>query len=203
MKRKDWRAILAIRATRQHENVITWYSGVVARLSATIWGVELGKGCKFYGGAVFRRAPTSRLVIGEGCVFRSARWSNQIGLDRPCRLSTIRPGALIRIGSGCGLSGTVVAAAEHIELGEDVFCGANVTITDTDWHRVDPATRREPGLSAPIRLENNVWLGLNVIVLKGVTIGHDSVVAAGSVVTRSIPPGVLAAGQPARVIRSL
>jgi acetyltransferase-like isoleucine patch superfamily enzyme len=69
----------------------------------------------------------------------------------------------------------------------------------------DPALREQglPGPAAPVHIEDNVWLELNVVVLKGLTIGRDSVIGAGSIVTRSIPAGVLAAGQPARVIRDL
>ena len=200
---RDWHGLLAERMNERREGMSVWYSGLLARLAAAYWGVHLGKGCEFYGGVLFRRVAGSRLSIGDHCIFRSAYWSNQAGLSRPCMISTIRQGASLIIGPRCGLSGTVVAAAEMIEIGEGVLCGANVTITDTDWHQVDPVLRREPGPSAPVRIEDNVWLGLNTVVLKGVTIGRDSVVGAGSVVTRSIPSGVLAAGQPARVIRSL
>ena len=62
-------------------------------------------------------------------------------------VSTLRPGATLRIGSSCGFSGTVVAAAESIVIGDRVLCGANSTITDTDWHGVDPAERGAVGLS--------------------------------------------------------
>lgn len=163
----------------------------------------MGEGCIFYGRPIFRRAPESSIVIGDRCVFRSARWSNQIGINRPCMLSTLHRGAMLRIGSGSGLSGAVVAAATQILIGEHVLVGANVTITDTDWHGVEPDARRRPGESQPVSIGDNVWLGLNVVVLKGVTIGRDSLIAAGSVVSTSIPEGVIAGGQPATVLREL
>ncbi|MEI6212126.1 MAG: DapH/DapD/GlmU-related protein [bacterium] len=71
---------------------------------------------------------------------------------------------------------------------------------DNDYHSVED--RRQPGVSAPIILGCNVWLGVRVIVLKGVTIGDNAVIGAGSVVTHDIPANSLAAGVPARVIRS-
>jgi acetyltransferase-like isoleucine patch superfamily enzyme len=121
-----------------------------------------------------------------------------IGVNRPCILSTLIEGAEIEIGPNCGFSGTVVSSATRIVLGENVRCGANTLITDTDWHMDDPRT----GPNKPIVIESGVWLGANVTVLKGVTIGRDTVVAAGSIVTRSLPSGVVAAGVPAKILRN-
>jgi acetyltransferase-like isoleucine patch superfamily enzyme len=118
-------------------------------------------------------------------------------------ISTLYSGAQIVIGDGVKMSGTVVAAAESVVISDHVMCGGNVTIMDTDWHGLLPSDRGKRGASAPVFIEENVWLGLNVTVTKGVRVGRDSVVGAGSVVTREIPAGVVAAGQPARVIRRL
>ena len=107
------------------------------------------------------------------------------------------PEAEIHIGSGCGFSGTVIAAFKQIVLGENVICGANTLITDSNWHPEDPRS----GSPAPVFIENNVWLGVNAIVLKGVRIGQNSVIGAGSVVTSDIPGNVIAAGNPCKVIR--
>jgi len=74
---------------------------------------------------------------------------------------------------------------------------------DNDFHRLEPERRNERPDSAPIILEDNVWLGARVIVLKGVTIGEGSVIGAGSVVTKDIPPRSLAVGMPAKVIKTL
>lgn len=101
------------------------------------------------------------------------------------------------------MSGTVVGAAECVVIGDDVLCGSNVTITDTDWHGIKPDERRKAGRTAPVLIKNNVWLGLNVVVLKGVTIGENSIISAGSVVNKSIPPNVIAGGMPAAPIRPL
>lgn len=200
---QDPRAVWAERLADKRDAALGLVYGQRARLCAAYWGVALGDGCSFYGKTLFRRAPASSLVIGERCIFRSALWSNQVGVDRPCQISTLRPGALLRVGATCGFSGTVLAAAESIVLGERVVCGANVTITDTDWHGVLPDMRREVPKSAPVEIGNDVWIGLNVLVLKGVRIGQGSVIAAGSVVTRDVPEGVVAAGSPAVVVRDL
>lgn len=93
----------------------------------------------------------------------------------------------------------MISSATRITIGENVRCGANTLITDTDWHMNDPRT----GSDAPIMIEKDVWLGVNVSVLKGVTIGERTLVAAGSVVTKSLPSGVIAAGHPAKVLRAI
>ena len=178
-------------------------NGNVARLSAAYWGVDLGSGCRFYGRTLFRRAAGSVLVVGERCIFRSAAWSNQVGLNRPCMLSTVVTGAELSVGTNCGFSGTVLAAAESIVLEDRVVCGANVTITDTDWHGLRPRERRGPAAHGPVHIARDVWIGMNATILKGVTIGEEAVIAAGSVVTDPVPAGVVVAGNPARVVKEL
>ncbi|MBI1212314.1 MAG: hypothetical protein GC190_12685 [Alphaproteobacteria bacterium] len=79
---------------------------------------------------------------------------------------------------------------------------SGVYISDSDWHGTYDRTR-EAGQAAPIVIEDNVWLGLRVIVGKGVRIGRNSIIGAGSVVVHDIPPNVIAAGNPASVRREL
>ncbi|HTD40683.1 MAG TPA: acyltransferase [Mucilaginibacter sp.] len=114
-------------------------------------------------------------------------------------ISTQRSSAQLIIDDDCGFSGTVVSAFKLIKLGKNVRCGANTLITDSDWHLEDPRSS-EP---ASIVIEDNVWLGVNCVVLKGVTIGENSVIGANSVVTKSIPANVIAAGNPCKVIKNI
>jgi len=185
-------------ACLEHSLTRHWHT-LWARLTARWWGVRLGRGCVFVGRPRFRRCPGSQIVIGPGCEFRSSAASNLIGINRPCMVSTLKEGAEVRIGPGCGFSGTVIGCASRVVLGERVRCGANALITDTDWHTDDPRT----GPDAPVRIGDNVWLSVNVTVLKGVTIGENTLVGAGSVVVRSLPANVVAAGVPARVVREI
>jgi len=170
-----------------------------ACIKAAWWGVELGKKCSFHGPVSFKRYPSSHILIGNDCRFNSAPGSNRIGINRPCMITTLKPGAEIRIGSGCGFSGTVIASGNKIVLGKNVRCGANILIMDTDWHDDDP--RIEP--DEPVKIGSNAWLGANVTILKGVEIGDGTIIGAGSLVAKSLPAGVLAAGMPAKVIRFL
>jgi acetyltransferase-like isoleucine patch superfamily enzyme len=97
--------------------------------------------------------------------------------------------------------GVRISSADSIRIGDDCMIASNVYITDSDWH--DIYDRIAPGRPDPIHIADNVWLGDSAIVCKGVTIGKNSIVGAGSVVTRPIPAGVIAAGNPARVVREL
>ena len=201
----DFRGVWVNRFLRKWQQALGWGHTHKARISAKIFGIQLGAECQFLGPPFFRRQLNSTIVIGDFCRFRSAqRWGGQVGITRPCSIQTLRPGAELIIGKYSGFSGTVVAAAERIELGEHVLCGANVTITDTDWHHAPPAQRSDPNPPAsPVKIGANVWFGMNVIVLKGVTIGDNTVVVAGSTITRDLPANVIAGGQPAKVIREL
>jgi maltose O-acetyltransferase len=97
----------------------------------------------------------------------------------------------------------VIADVGKVTIGADVQIGPNVQLL-TPTHPLEPDARRS-GLEAaePITIEDNVWLGGGVIVLPGVTIGRDTVVGAGAVVSKDLPPGVVAVGNPARVLRSI
>jgi acetyltransferase-like isoleucine patch superfamily enzyme len=107
-------------------------------------------------------------------------------------------GARIRIGDGTYLNRNIeIVAAESVTIGRDCKIGRDVIIMDTDQH----ALPGRPLEARPVVIEDRVWIGARAIVLKGVTIGHDTIVGAGSVVTRSLPPRSVAVGQPARAIR--
>ena len=114
-------------------------------------------------------------------------------------ISTISRTAKITIGNNCGFSGTIIGSAINIQLGNNVRCGANTLITDSDWHSDDVRT----GEDSPVVIGDNVWLGYGVKVLKGVHIGNNSVIGAGSMVTKDIPSNVIAAGNPCKVIRNI
>ena len=107
-------------------------------------------------------------------------------------------GARSLINFGCS-----IVAFDRVSIGERCLIGPHCMIMDTAFHEIDPHRRLEQPTPDPITIGNNVWLGARVIVLPGVTIGDDSVVGIGSVVTANIPPSTLAVGVPARVIRKL
>jgi acetyltransferase-like isoleucine patch superfamily enzyme len=164
-----------------------------------LWNIRTGKNCRFYGQTGIVKKPGSMITIGNDCTFRSTWNSNYIGINHPCLLSTSKPDAVILIGNDCGFSGTIVGAFKSIVIGNNVRCGANTLITDSDWHLDD----KRVGDPKPVIIEDNVWLGVNSVVLKGVTIGTNSVIGANSVVTGDIPANVIAGGNPCKVLKQL
>jgi acetyltransferase-like isoleucine patch superfamily enzyme len=89
-----------------------------------------------------------------------------------------------------------------LDIGDDVMIGPNVNIITTG-HPIEPSRRRDGVTAKPIVIERNVWIGAGATIIGGVTVGENSVVGAGSVVTRDVPPNTLVGGNPAKVIRSI
>lgn len=106
------------------------------------------------------------------------------------------PGASIIIGDNCGFSAVSIIAAKEVVIGNHVMVGANTSIADWDDH-----TERLGTQPKPIRIGDNVFVGMNSLIMKGVTIGENSIIGAGSIVTKDIPANVVAAGSPCKVIR--
>lgn len=136
-----------------------------------------------------------RMVIGERVQLSSTIATLELVTEAGGTL-TIGDGSLVNF--GCSL-----VATESLRIGERCYIGPHTMMLDNDYHRVEPERRLERPPSAPITLEDNVWVGARVIVTAGVTIGRDSCIGAGSVVTDDVAPRSLVAGVPARLIRSL
>ncbi len=169
-------------------------------------GLEVGAGWRCYGLPVIQRHRRSRIRIGARMNLRSTARSNPLGPNHPVIISTRRPGAQLTIGDDFGMTGGSLVCDERVTIGDRVWVGANTVIADTDFHPLDPGRRRESPLAAktaPINIADDVFIGMNALILKGVTVGAGAVVGAGSVVVRDVPPGVLVAGNPARVIGEL
>ena len=135
--------------------------------------------------------------------------SNSIGLIQPCVFNVATPGSIIEIGNDVGISGSTINSTLKVCIGNNVLIGSGCLITDSDSHPTNPQERLkncnnpEETISAPIHIQNNVFIGARTIILKGVTIGENSVIGAGSVVVKNIPANCIAAGNPAKVIKVL
>lgn len=146
-----------------------------------------------------------KVCIGDNFYFSSGDAVNPIGSNLQGAIY-VESGASLTVENNVGMSSTRMWIHDSVKIGDDVKIGGCVLMTDTDAHPMDFMTRRssnEGTKSAPIVIEDDVWIGAHCVILKGVTIGARSVVGAGSVVTKSIPTDCVAAGNPCKVIKNL
>lgn len=169
-------------------------------------GIDWGANWKIFGRPIIQRHRGSRIDLGDGLYLRSWPRSNPLVPTAPVVLSTRRADAAIEVGEDCGFTSTTLVAADRIAIGDRVQVGGNASIVDFDFHPLVPEERKEnfnDGASAPIVIEDDVFVGMEALVLKGVTIGEGAVVGAGAVVTQDVPPRTVVAGNPASVVRKL
>jgi acetyltransferase-like isoleucine patch superfamily enzyme len=127
-----------------------------------------------------------------------------------------RPNAALSLGDRTFIGNSTIVIASRVEIGDDVLIAWGCTIVDHDSHGLRFSDRKNDVLDwhlgkkdwshveiKPVTIGNRVWIGLNAIILKGVVIGDDAIIAAGSVVTHDVPPFALVAGNPARTVREL
>ncbi len=156
---------------------------------------------------------TSEVVIAEGVRLRGAEvlvlGANNVlhigkGSTFSGRIELFGEGNIVIIGRDSSFCGTLLVAhnGHRIEIGDGCLFSQETELRTTDSHKVFDADGRRINADADILVGNRVWLGHGVVVLKGVTVGTDSVVGMRSLVTKAIPPSSLAVGIPARVIRS-
>lgn len=138
-------------------------------------------------------------MLESGVTLNATSWSNPLNDGRRTVLFA-GPGGFIRFAKNSGASTSRIIAYTEILIGEESLIGAGCLICDSDMHEV-PLGCGRPTAVAPIHIGNRVFIGANCTILKGVTIGDGAVIGAGSVVTRNIPAGAMAAGNPATVRR--
>jgi acetyltransferase-like isoleucine patch superfamily enzyme len=133
------------------------------------------------------------IVLGDRVRFRAE--------GSQCELATWNDGR-IEIGEGTTLNyGTSISAGGSVKIGQNCLIGTHVNVMDTIFHNIDD---RSWNMEAePVVIEDNVWLGNRCVIMKGVTVGRNSVVAACSLVTRDVPPNSMVVGVPARVVKNL
>jgi acetyltransferase-like isoleucine patch superfamily enzyme len=143
----------------------------------------------------------SKLYLGNNVTLNSSNRDYNINLYSPVKLFANRPGAEIRIGNNSRIHGTCIHAFKSIVIGEGCLIAANCQIIDGNGHDLSfPNVENRintKGNSHPVIIEDHVWIGMNSIILPGVTIGRGSVISASSVVVKDVPPMVMAGGNPA------
>ena len=172
----------------------------------SIYGKYFKTSVSIFGFPIISFHKDSKINIGKNLVLISAPYFSEPGVNHPVIIRTLNKVSELSIGDNVGISGGGICCANKVEIGKNVMFGANAFVTDTDFHPINPVNRRfskEEIKSAPVIIEDNVFLGMNVIVLKGVKIGKNSIIAAGSIVTSDIPENVIAGGIPAKKIKNI
>jgi acetyltransferase-like isoleucine patch superfamily enzyme len=143
--------------------------------------------------------------ISENVTLNSWNRGYHVNLYSPVKLVAEGRGTEILIGRNTRIHGSCLHARRRIFIGENCLIAGNVQIFDCDGHDLSfpevDSRLNTMGETSPVVIEDAVWIGTQVIVLPGVTIGRGSVVGAGSVVTHDVPPFVVAAGNPARIVK--
>ena len=157
------------------------------------------------GGRLGLRIIDGKCKIGNNFLYTSGIFRNPIARNLSGYIF-VNKGSLT-IGDNVGCSSTCIWCEKEITIGNNCTIGANVIITDTDAHSIYANERighcTEYAKKAPIHIGNNVFIGVNSIILKGCIIGNNAVIGAGSVVTRNIPANELWAGNPAKFIKKI
>lgn len=167
--------------------------------------IRVGAGTEIFGEKILRRFFSERepaIVFGENCYFDGV----QLALGKRATLT---------VGNFVYAANMIILAEQEIQIGNHVFLGFNVAIADTDFHPLDPALRvqdaiavspvsggrpRPPIATAPVIIEDDVWIGPNTAILKGVRIGAGAFIEPGSVITKDVPPRARMLGNPAQII---
>jgi len=161
---------------------------------------------KMTGKPLIRCTKGAKIVIEKDVIIHSRLRSNPVMSRLTSSLSAIAPGATLWIGPFVGMSGTCITAAKEVTIGEQTILGADVLITDTDFHarNIDGTWNNNALASAkPVKIGARCFIGARVVILKGVTIGDGAVIGAGAVVTKDVPANAIAAGNPARVLEKI
>ena len=178
----------------------------IAKLYFFLNGVKIVSGIKVSGFIKVFVTRRGSIKIGENLKINSGNRFNVIG--RQQKTTFWVEGKLI-IGDNVGMSSTAIICNHEIEIGNHVTLGGNTVIYDTDFHSLDPLTRREQTNDkiksnwGKVKIEDNVFIGAHSTILKGVIIGENSVIGSCSVVSKNIPSNEIWAGNPIKFIKKI
>jgi acetyltransferase-like isoleucine patch superfamily enzyme len=156
---------------------------------------------------IIKQTKNGEIKLGKNLLFNSRFEANPIGGSRTV-LWIVDENAVIEIDDNTALSNVIIASSSHIDIGKNVNIGGGTKIIDSDFHPLLYSQREKDDTkihvnSLPVTIKDGVFIGADVIITKGVTIGEESVIGIRSVVTKDIPAGEIWAGNPARFIRKV
>lgn len=190
-----------------HVMCCKFLSSTITKLLLKFYGAKYGKGFLAIGIPYIYISRSGTCKIGNQCMIASSRLSSISGAEMKTKIE-IRYGATLTLGNNVGISGGTLFCEEAITVDDNVKIGFGTHIYDTDFHSLDAKDRlsKEDARKAkkkPVHIGKNVFVGTQCIILKGVNIGDNAVIAAGSVVVKDIPANEVWGGNPAKFIRKI
>jgi len=198
------------------EKIIIYFYIIYNLIIFQIKGVKFGKKLRVFNKIYLNIHKNAKLLIGDNFLFTSGGGHNPLCRNIKGSIYLPNQESQCIIGNNVGISSCCIWASKKIQIGDRVKIGGNCIIMDTDVHSLDYRLRSNDNIdssgktvdvhnsvSKPIIIENDVFIGTGTIVLKGVSIGARTIIAAGSVVVKNIPNDVIAGGNPCKVIKSL
>lgn len=182
------------------------YYALIVRTKLYLNNVQFGS-VSALGIPILKISKSGLFTIGNNLNIRSGGKYTDTGGNRPCKF-IVSKGAKLIIGNGVGISSSTIVCRNSITIGNNVLIGGGCHIVDTDFHPIESKSRVDPktansGKTAPIVIEDNAFIGMNSIILKGVYIGKNSIIASGSVVVKNIPENEIWGGNPAKFLKKL
>lgn len=161
-------------------------------------GVKIGKRSFISGFPYIRIIKGARIILGNDVTLHSKKRYNPL-MTHKMTLAAVTPEACIEFADNSGASGCTIICANRVSIGRYTILGAGCTLYDCKEHEYSPVTgwfscRKKTG--APIVIGSRCYIGMNCIILKGVTIGDNCVISAGTIIKEDVPPGHLAQGNP-------
>ena len=185
--------------------LLRWkFSSLWAKLIFKSCDIKYGSDLNMNSAPFIVKLSSSSICLGNHVTIFNELSENPAGVTHRTVLAAARPNASLVVGNNVGISGAILFCHEKIEIGDDCLIGAGAAIYDTDFHSLNTLERHILHSSeiqtAPVILGRNVWVGAQALILKGVTVGEDAVIAARAVVTTDVPAKAIVGGVPARVI---
>lgn len=158
-----------------------------------------------FGFPYIHKSINAKIYIGENFKMNNGVKYSDSGLNGKCRIE-VRDTAILTIGNNVGMSDTTITCHEKIIIGNNVLIGVGAQVRDTDNHSQNPQDRLigldwKNKKNAPIVIKDNVFIGANCFIMKGVTIGENAIIGACSVITKNVPDEEIWAGNPAKMVR--
>jgi acetyltransferase-like isoleucine patch superfamily enzyme len=182
------------------------YSWLITSFKFFLNDVKFHRDFISYGVPILDINPQGSFIIGKRFRFNSGKYHAMGGRQQQCYFVAAK-GACITIGDNVGMTSTAIICHDSISIGDNVKIGINTVIYDTDFHSLDASIRNqypesiEGVKNKPVTICDGAFIGGHTTILKGVTIGRNSVVGAGSVVFQSIPDEQIWAGNPAKYVK--